>query len=140
MLPKLTMNYFRLVLLILSLLSCQPKPEPPQNQPNLLFRTELFFGLPKPADSVTTTWEAFADSFITPVFPNGYTVVDAEGRWRSPDSAKTAKEQSKVVTIIYRYDDHKSAAVDSIIERYKVLFKQQSVLRADGMVTSNLGE
>jgi len=139
MLPKLTMRYL-FITLILSLFSCQQKPEPVKVQPNLLFRTELFFGLPKPEDSVTTSWEAFADSVITPFFPDGYTVSDAEGRWRSSDSAKTVKEQSKVVTIIHSYDDHKSAAIDSIIERYKTLFKQQSVLRADGMVTSNLGE
>ena len=133
------MKYY-IIPLILFFLCCQPKREAVKgtDDSTLYLRTDLYFGLSAPKDSVTTSWEAFADSFITPVFPNGYTVCNVEGRWRDSDSAKTAKEQSKVLTIIYKPDSAKNKRIEYIMAQYKQLFKQKAVLRTDCPVTTNL--
>ena len=133
------MKYYIIPIILFSF-SCQPKQETSKvaNDSTLYLRTDLYFGLPAPKDSVTTSWEAFADSFITPVFPNGYTVSNAEGRWRDRDSAETAKEQSKILTIIYKPDSTKNKGIEYIMAQYKQLFKQKAVLRTDCPVTTNL--
>src|SRR5258705_2191499 len=73
-------------------------------------RTELYFGLTKP-DKTTLTdaeWSAFVDEAITPRFPNGFTVLDAEGQWRN-NEGKIAKESSKVFIVVYSRKEREAA-------------------------------
>ncbi len=52
-------------------------------------RTELFFGTAKPGGAVTADeFEAFLDAIITPLFPDGLTVIKADGQFRGADPAR----------------------------------------------------
>jgi len=69
-------------------------------------------------------WQRFCDRYVSAAFPDGYTVVDATGYWRS--SAVAAKERSKVIVIVAP-----AAAcekVRSVARRYREEFGQQAVL------------
>ena len=64
---------------------------------------------------------------VTPRFPEGFTVLDARGQWRNPDSKKISRERSKVVMIAMPPDPGNEDRLAKIIEVYKTRFKQQSV-------------
>ena len=64
---------------------------------------------------------------VTPRFPDGFTVLDARGQWRNPDSKKISRERSKVVMIAMPPDPGNEDRLAKIIEAYKIRFKQQSV-------------
>ena len=96
-------------------------------------RTELFFGTAKP-DGVVTEGEfrAFIDHEVTPRFPDGLTVLDAEGQFRGANGV-IVKEHSFVLILLYPVDDFKrsSRKINAIRELYKQQFDQESVLRVD---------
>ena len=96
-------------------------------------RTELYFGTTKADKSALTDaeWSTFVDEVITPRFPDGFTVVDGKGQWRS--GGKIAKESSKIFIVVYSRKEREVAGkkVDEIREEYKKRFEQESVLRVD---------
>jgi len=85
---------------------------------------ELLFGRSRVSES---QWARFLADEITPRFPDGLTVMDAKGQWRSPGSGKIAKERSKVVMIAMPPAADNDARLQAIIEAYKARFKQRSV-------------
>jgi len=97
-------------------------------------RTELYFGLSRKGGSDVTEaeFQRFIDEIVTPRFPNGLTVLDARGQWREDDNTIT-KERSKVLILIYRRSERRSAnmKIEAIRTEYKKRFSQQSVLRSD---------
>jgi len=76
-------------------------------------------------------WKNFSDSVISNYFPEGYTEWDANGRWKDTDTKQTITEPTKVVTFFGKKTRARSAALDSIAQRYLRRFRQQSVLRTD---------
>lgn len=70
-------------------------------------------------------WKRFCDRHVSAAFPDGCTILDATGYWRSgPDT--TAKERAKVILVIAP-----AAARDkvlSIARQYRKEFDQGSVL------------
>src|SRR3954454_21251950 len=51
-------------------------------------RTTLYFGMARPKGSVSELeWQLFLRDEVTPRFPAGLTVWDAEGQWRSGPAA-----------------------------------------------------
>ena len=49
-------------------------------------RTTLYFGLARPKGAVTELeWQLFLRDEVTKRFPDGLTVWEAEGQWRTPD-------------------------------------------------------
>ena len=59
-------------------------------------RTELYFGTAKPDGVVTEAeFRRFIDRQVTPKFPDGLTILTADGQFRSPDGT-VVKEQSFV--------------------------------------------
>jgi len=96
-------------------------------------RTELFFGTAKP-DGVVTEEEfrQFVDEEVTKRFPDGLTLLKADGQFRGDDNI-TIKEQSFVLILLYPYDTFKKSSqkIQRIRELYKDQFDQQSVLRVD---------
>lgn len=69
----------------------------------------------------------FLDSEVSPRFPDGLTIVDAQGRW-TPPAGTAIHEPSKMVMIVLpgRSDDH--ARLEAVRDAYKRKFEQQSVL------------
>lgn len=109
-------------------------------------RTELFFGMSiaattdYPAAQVTESqWRDFVDTWITPRFPHGLTVLDGYGQWLGKDGV-VAREHSKVLILLHSGSDpdqwaEADRAIEEIRAAYRRLFHQESVLR----VTSRAG-
>jgi Protein of unknown function (DUF3574) len=105
------------------------------HSPTSMVRTELFFGLSRPSGPNISDAEfaAFLDEIVTPLFPDGYTVVPAEGRWRG--AGGTIREASRMLVILHPQGAEFDAKIEQIRASYKSRFKQEAVLRADEMQT-----
>ncbi len=95
-------------------------------------RSELYFAigpLDAPDDDIREIkWRAFLDREVTPRFPDGLTVLDAYGQWRSRASNATSRLRSKVVIILCEDTASNRAAIDAIRVAYKVVTHDKSVL------------
>ncbi|MCF0069482.1 DUF3574 domain-containing protein [Dyadobacter sp. CY261] len=96
-------------------------------------RSDLYFGRDIPGGGTVSEqqWKNFSDSVISSYFPEGYTEWDANGRWKDTETRQTITEPTKVVTFFGKKTKERSAALDSIAQRYLRRFRQQSVLRTD---------
>ena len=103
--------------------------------PDTLFiRTEVFFGTLK-SDGSLVSEEAFLkfrDTEITPRFPNGLTLLMGLGQFLSAQGV-IIQEPSRLLILFYPVEErrHNSEKIEQIRERYKQMFDQESVLRAD---------
>ena len=70
-------------------------------------------------------WNRFCDQHVSAAFPDGYTVLDATGYWRSGSDA-TAKERSKVILIVAPAAAR--GKVISVARQYQKNFDQSVVL------------
>jgi hypothetical protein len=90
---------------------------------------ELLFGR-KIGDRVgvsETQWARFVDREISPRFPDGLTVLDAQGEWRDSARRIIVHEPSKVVEIVLPGKPDDVDALNQIAQAYKTRFRQQSV-------------
>ena len=91
-------------------------------------RTTLYFGLNRTAGNVTEgQWRDFLRDQVTPRFPQGLTVWEANGQWRRADG-RISHERSKVLLLVHTESTEVQAALTAIIENYKRAFQQESVL------------
>jgi hypothetical protein len=91
-------------------------------------RTTLYFGSARPKGSVSELeWQIFLRDEVTPRFPDGLTVWDAEGQWRASQGT-LEHERTKVLLLVHADSAVARAAVLALIERYRHAFDQQSVL------------
>jgi hypothetical protein len=96
-------------------------------------RTELYFGTAKPDGSVTEEeFAVFLDEVITPLFPEGLTLVSALGQFLG-SAGVIIQENSKLLILLYPAELRKanSVKIETIRETYKETFQQESVLRSD---------
>jgi hypothetical protein len=97
-------------------------------------RTELYFGRNIPAGRTVSEldWQKFVDEVVTPRFPDGLTVLDADGQWRGKDGS-TVREESKVIVLLYPRRQRKAvnAKIEEIRSEYKKRFAQEAVMRID---------
>lgn len=93
-----------------------------------MWRTTLYFGLARPAGMVSETeWQAFLSNEVTPRFPDGLTVWEADGQWRRPYGS-IGRERAKVLLIVHDEKPATLAALGSLVATYKQKFTQESVL------------
>jgi hypothetical protein len=85
---------------------------------------DLLFGRTHVSEA---SWARFLVAEVTPRFPDGFTVLDANGQWRAPGSQKISRERSKMLTIALPPGADNDERLQKIIEAYKTRFKQQSV-------------
>ena len=99
-----------------------------------LARTELFFGLARPDGSRVSLdeFQQFLDQEVTPRFPAGLTLLGGDGQFRNANGT-TIKESSKLLILLYPYERDASRKIESIRAAYAKAFKQESVLRVDGI-------
>jgi hypothetical protein len=91
-------------------------------------RTTLYFGLNRKAGNISESqWKTFLREEVTPRFPQGLTVWQAGGQWKRADGM-IVRERSKVLLLVHDDKPEVRSAIGSIIERYKRLFEQESVL------------
>ena len=97
-------------------------------------RTELYFGRNIPSGGAVSEadWQKFVDEIVTPRFPDGLTVLDADGQWRGKDGS-IAREESKVIVLLYPRKQRKimNAKIEEIRAEYKKRFAQEAVMRID---------
>lgn len=95
-------------------------------------RSELYFAvgpMDAPDDDIREIkWHAFLDREVTPRFPDGLTVFDAYGQWRSRATNATSRLRSKVVIILCEDTASNRAAIDAIRVAYKAATRDKSVL------------
>ena len=91
-------------------------------------RTTLYFGLTRPKGAVTELeWQLFLRDEVTRRFPDGLTVWEAEGQWRTP-AGSIDHEHSKVLLLVHPDTAAARQAVLAVIEAYRKTFEQQSML------------
>jgi hypothetical protein len=91
-------------------------------------RTTLYFGLARPKGAVTELeWQLFLRDEVTKRFPEGLTVWEAQGQWRTP-AGTIDHEQSKILLLVHPDTTEARQSVLAVIETYRKAFEQQSVL------------
>ena len=91
-------------------------------------RTTLYFGGARPKGAVSELeWQLFLRDEVTSRFPRGMTVWDAEGQWRGPEG-KIAHERTKVLLLVHPDTKQARQAIGALIDRYRKVFEQESVL------------
>jgi len=89
----------------------------------------LYFGTGKPNGVVTREeWARFLEAIVTPRFPQGLTVYEAEGQWRGGDGS-LVRESTHVLHLVHPNDGPNEKFVTEIVSSYKAQFEQEAVLR-----------
>lgn len=94
-----------------------------------MLSAELLFGR-KIGDRVGVSEAAFrrfVDEVVTPLFPEGLTVLDASGQYRDRERGTLIREPSKLVLIAASDESANREKLSMIVEAYKRSFSQQSV-------------
>jgi Protein of unknown function (DUF3574) len=68
---------------------------------------------------------------VTPLFPDGLTVIDGKAQFRPSADSAVEREAAKILVLLYRFDKDASDKVEEIRSRCKARFQQQSVLPVD---------
>lgn len=92
-------------------------------------RTTLYFGLSRQKGPAVSEleWQLFLRDEVTKRFPDGLTVWEATGQWRSP-TGSIDREQSKVLLLVHADTPAARQSVQALIDSYRKTFDQQSVL------------
>ena len=102
-----------------------------RGQPALV--ANLYFGRSVPGRAAMTEkeWQDFLEQTVTPRFPDGLTVIDANGQWRSPQTGRIAHERTKIVVISVDRSTNQLPAIlaklDAIEAAYQQRFHQHKV-------------
>lgn len=69
----------------------------------------------------------YVEEELTPRFPDGLTIVDAEGQYRDQARRVVVREQSKLVLIAFHDSPDAYRKLEAAAEAYKRRFRQQAV-------------
>jgi Protein of unknown function (DUF3574) len=72
-------------------------------------------------------FQKFLDSEVTPRFPDGFSLLDMRGQYRSEASKTIVREPGKYLLIALGDEARDVPKVREVVEAYKRRFKQQSV-------------
>jgi Protein of unknown function (DUF3574) len=75
-----------------------------------------------------TDWARFVERELIPRFPDGLTVNDTIGQWRSRTSNVIVREPGKRVEIVLPGNADDQARLDAVVTAYKRAFRQRSVI------------
>src|SRR5215204_1211745 len=82
-------------------------------------RTTLYFGTTRPTGAVSELeWQMFLRDEVTQRFPDGLTVWDAQGQWKSAKGT-IDQERTKVLLLVHSDTPKARAAVQEVIEKYR---------------------
>jgi hypothetical protein len=90
---------------------------------------ELYFGRDiRGAGEVSDAdWTQFVDDEVTPLFPDGLSVSDVYGQWRSPQG-QFEREQTKALFLVLTGTSAERQSLDLVRDAYKQRFHQNSVM------------
>ena len=75
-----------------------------------------------------TDWARFVERELIPRFPDGLTISDTIGQWRSRTSSVIVREPGKRVEIVLPGNADDQARLDAVVTAYKRTFQQRSVI------------
>jgi len=112
-------------------MGCAANPATPQAPPEAWQRCELFFGQSIPGGGVVSPaeWQAFVDQEVTPRFPQGLTLLQAQGQWRNAQGG-IDREASRVLVLLLPAEAARGPLMDELRARYRERFRQEAVARA----------
>jgi hypothetical protein len=90
----------------------------------------LYFGrsMPEGGEVTEAAWDAFLAEIVTPQFPDGLTVWQAEGQWQE-EAGQVIREGTFILEIVHPRGKAADDKLAALIEVYKARFRQESVLR-----------
>lgn len=90
---------------------------------------QLFFGrsMGDGGEVSDADWRSFVDAEVSPRFPDGLSISDVYGQWKSP-AGDFVREDSKALFIVLAGKPGERQRLDLIRDAYKRRFHQQSVL------------
>ncbi len=93
-----------------------------------MVQLKLYFGRDIPGGGLVSDadWKGFAAGVLTSAFPEGFTVFEALGQWRDPQTGVVVREPSFVVE---RVGAVNGAAIEGVMAAYRTQFHQVSVGR-----------
>lgn len=95
-------------------------------------QARLYFGLGGPDGPIAdAAWEAFLSEIITPRFPDGLTVLEAQGQWRGADHT-VSREATRVVEVMHEPSRTAELAIDEIADAFKTRYGQEAVMVVHG--------
>ena len=99
-------------------------------------QVDLYFGrnIPGGGEVSDAQWRMFLDEVVTPRFPDGLSVLDVYGQWKSTRTSTIARERSKRLSIIVPDAAAVATNVEAIKAAYKQRFRQESVLQSEAAV------
>jgi transcription termination factor NusB len=106
----------------------------------VLIQKDLFFGqnISGGGQVSEEQFQTFVDTVITPQFPAGLTISDADGQFL--DSAGVlVQEPSKLVTLFVEDTPETDRAINAIVTAYLQQFNQESVLQVTNEDELNIG-
>jgi hypothetical protein len=132
------------ILLLTIVTGCRQSAPPPRPSPLLgsgtqtWIRTELYCGLSRAEspDITPAEFQTFVDEVVTPRFPDGLSIFDADGQWRATTTSPIVREHSKVIVILTHGSPDDNAKLDEIRQEYKRRFHQDSVLKSSEAVSA----
>jgi len=100
-------------------------------------RTELYFGVGVISDTGEEAnaaanekrWRDFLDREVTPRFPDGLSVFDVYGQWRTQGQNRVERLHSKVIMLLHADAPKQRADLDAIRAAWKKETGDLSVLR-----------
>ncbi len=100
---------------------------------------DLYFGrdIEHRGEVTERQFQAFVERVITPSFPDGFTVTDAQGHYRYRDG-RIVRERTKIVSINETPATDNGHTIDNIIRSYKQSFDQEKVLEEQRIFCAKL--
>ncbi|WP_438382080.1 DUF3574 domain-containing protein [Asaia sp. BMEF1] len=89
----------------------------------------LAFGLSIPGGGAVSAlqWSDFLAQTVTPRFPAGFSVFEAQGQWQEGPAKPVIRENSRLVWIVAPESSELRSKLDAIRKTYKNQFNQNSV-------------
>jgi hypothetical protein len=102
-------------------------------------REQLYFGrgLAGGGEVSDSAWQRFLEGEIMPRFPDGLTLVEATGQWRS-HAGPIVRERSWVLVLYHPADEAAARMVEAVVAAYKAAFAQEAVLHDRDMTCVTL--
>lgn len=96
----------------------------------VMVRDVIYFGRNRPDGGTVSDaeWETYLDAVVTPRFPAGFTVAEAQGHWRG-ERGVVERERTMVLTLLHSGDGRSREAVQALTSEYIRRFHQEAVLR-----------
>jgi hypothetical protein len=92
--------------------------------------SRIYCGLSKPDGSAVTpeALDSFVNGPLAQTFPDGFSVLHADGGWRDMATGQTIREPSAIFEVAHGSQD--AERVREVARAYKAMFDQQAVMVA----------